>query len=370
MAGPSQSNHDSARVLSCKNIPGLLVWPSRVIIRQRKWDRILIKRLDLNCIQVCAAGALLNVLGPELCDEDNPTPLGKKRRAAFVKTITLTLVASIIKQTVFSKESRESIASTPTRSGTPVIPKTSSPTHPYLDPLSSYLPTSRSRPASSLANSSFTTARSSPVPKFAAPADWNNMPLTSPPSRRQSTNSIINVHVPAATRHYSLPTMPSVDQSHKWWICSVNPEISWDHWRRVILLLQASSLLALHVEVHQSPVPQFVAPADWNNMGLSIPPSRRQSTSSIIDVNIPVATRHYSLPVMPNVDQSHKWWISKLNPAIWNQRMGQIILGSIDSSCSLLEARFGLEYTRARFPGLLPLQIGTWGQPLQPAVGN
>lgn len=153
------------------------------------------------------------MLGPELCDEDNPTPLGKKRRAAFVKTITLTLVASIIKQTVFSKESRESIASTPTRSGTPVIPKTSSPTHPYLDPLSSYLPTSRSRSASSFVNSSFTTARSSPVPKYAAPADWNNMALTGPPSRRQSTNSIINVHEPAATRHYSLPTMPSVDQS-------------------------------------------------------------------------------------------------------------------------------------------------------------
>jgi hypothetical protein len=169
--------------------PGLLVWPSRVTIRQRKWNKILLKLLDVNCIQVCAAGALLNVLGPELCDEDNPTPLGKKRRAAFVKTITLTLVASIIKHTVFSKESRESIASTPTRSGgTPVIPKTSSPTHPYLDPLSSYLPTSRSRSASSLANSSFTTARCSPVPKFSAPADWTNMALTRPPSRRQSTN--------------------------------------------------------------------------------------------------------------------------------------------------------------------------------------
>lgn len=281
-------------------------------------------------MQVCAAGALLNVLGPELCDEDNPTPLGKKRRAAFVKTITLTLVASIIKQTVFSKESRESIASTPTRSGTPVIPKTSSPTHPYLDPLSSYLPTSRLRSDSS-ANASLTTARSSPVPKFAAPADWTNMTLTSPPSRRQSTNSIISAHVPAATRHYSLPIMPSVDHSHKWWIFSVNLELLWDNWGRANLFLQASSLLALLVEVHQSPVPQFVVPADWNHMVLT---SRRQSTNSLIDVNILVATRQYSLPVMPNVGQSHQWWICKLNPAIWDQWMGQIIVGSIDSSCT------------------------------------
>ena len=276
-----KNNYDSVRVLSCKNIPGLLVWPSRVTIRQRKSNKTLIKLLDLNCIQVCAAGALLNVLGPELCDEDNPTPLGKKRRAAFVKTITLTLVASIIKQTVFSKESRESIASTPSRSGTPVIPKTSSPTHPYLDPLSSYLPTSRSRSASSLANSSFTSARSSPAPKFAAPADWNNMALTCPPSRRQSTNSISNVHAPAATRRFSLPTMPGVDQSHKWW--NLLSQSWWNIMRSlkkgVILFLQASSLLALHVEVHQSPVPQFVAPADCNRMGLTTPRCHRQLTS-------------------------------------------------------------------------------------------
>lgn len=63
---------------------------------------------------------------------------------------------------------------------------------------------------------------------------------------------------------------------------------------------------------------------------LTTPPRRRQSTSSIIDANTPVATIHYSLPVMPNVDQSHQWWICKLIPAIWNQRMGQTILGSID----------------------------------------
>ena len=63
---------------------------------------------------------------------------------------------------------------------------------------------------------------------------------------------------------------------------------------RLLLLLVGSQV---RVGVHQSPVPRFAAPADWN-MGSTTPTSRRQLTNNIINVTAPAATRHYSLPVM------------------------------------------------------------------------
>jgi hypothetical protein len=60
-------------------------------------------------LQICAAGALLNVLGPELCDENAPTKASIQHRRAFVKTITATLVASILQNTFFTKEAKSII---------------------------------------------------------------------------------------------------------------------------------------------------------------------------------------------------------------------------------------------------------------------
>nr|XP_024377802.1 vacuolar protein 8-like [Physcomitrium patens] len=159
---------------------------SRLLIRDSDAINSLIKLLQSTEVQtqVCAAGALLNVLGPELCDEGNPTPQGLKRREAFVKTITLILVASIIKQTVFTKQTRNIIASATKNSIAPVITKSSSPTWPKMTPypLGGISP-SRTQTAPSIPSySRFRGDDHSQVPKPPLNTDWSLGLI--PPGRR------------------------------------------------------------------------------------------------------------------------------------------------------------------------------------------
>jgi len=187
---------------------------SRLLIRDSDAIKSLIKLLQSTEVQtqVCAAGALLNVLGPELYDEDNPTPQGLKRREAFVKTITLTLVASIIKQTVFTKGAKNMIASASMikAPAAPVINNTSSPTRPdmtlsptlggFMNPPNAQ--TTLSNPRCRLRGG----GHHSPVPNRLLNADWSLDFV--PPNRR---TALLEQDPNAMTGKQSAPTMPGVD---------------------------------------------------------------------------------------------------------------------------------------------------------------
>ncbi|KAG0571134.1 hypothetical protein KC19_6G213500 [Ceratodon purpureus] len=184
---------------------------SRLLIRDSDAIKSLIKLLQSTEVQtqVCAAGALLNVLGPELCDEDNPTPQGLKRREAFVKTITLTLVASIIKQTVFTKETKDLMSSPPIKAPAPVILKTSSPTRPdMMLPLAGFIPP-RSQTALAIPAHSRLRGGHGPAPNLQrlANADWALDFV--PPNRR--TALLDKATTSMVIGRESVPTMPGVD---------------------------------------------------------------------------------------------------------------------------------------------------------------
>lgn len=188
---------------------------SRLLIRDSDAIHSLIKLLQSTEVQtqVCAAGALLNVLGPELCDEDHPTPQGLKRREAFVKTITLTLVASIIKQTVFTPETKDMIqkasASMIRAPTAPKITKTSSPTRPAMT-LSPTFGGGGVRAHTALSTPAPPRLRGggpqSPGPHRLPNADWSLDFV--PPNRRAA---LLEQDANAMTGKQSAPSMPRVD---------------------------------------------------------------------------------------------------------------------------------------------------------------
>lgn len=185
---------------------------SRLLIRDSDAIKSLIKLLQSTEVQtqVCAAGALLNVLGPELCDEDNPTPQSLKRREAFVKTITLTLVASIIKQTVFTKETKDMMASASSMikapAPMPVINKTSSPTRPDMTLSPSLTGSFMTNPPRAQTALSVPPLRGGGCHGRLPNADWSLDFV--PPNRRAA---LLEQDINAMTGKQSAPTMPGVD---------------------------------------------------------------------------------------------------------------------------------------------------------------